>query len=226
MPLQTINNNESGLSVRTKLNTMLTELYSALNSAPIELWKVESDVLQPAVLNSVQIAVLSIITELQVANNFQVNEDGSVQILDLGGFEAGTKKGLSIDSTGKIVLSDPTGGAVPVQGTGMAVVTTATAVVDLITPTVIVTAANMNVDLSLPAAEWSKDAEVVVRKFSDDSYAVTINNTGFGVLNLHPGSGGSGNGCTTTEVGAWIRLKSDGANWYAVEFGGIWSVVV
>lgn len=225
MPFQTINNNESGLSVRTKLNTMLTELYSALFSTPVEHWLLEGSVLKPKTSNLVTIPTL-IALEFLAAENFQVNEDGSVQILDLGGFEAGTKKGLSIDSTGKIVLSDPDGGATPVQGTGMVNVFSATAVVDLISPTVVVTTVGQNVDLTLPAAEWSKDAEVVVRKFSDDAYAVTINNTGVGAVYLHPGSGGSGNGCTTTEVGAWIRLKSDGANWWAVEFGGVWSVVL
>lgn len=226
MALQIINNNESGASVRQKLNNMFTELYNSLISVPVGHWHVVLDVLKPTMVDAVQVVSLSVLNELSAANNFKVNPDGSVQILDLGGFEPGTKKGLSVDSAGKIVLSDPEAGSIPVMGTGIVTVTGAEHAVDLLHPTIIVNSSNQNVNLTLPAAEWSKDAEVVVRKFSDDFYAVTINNTGVGIVVVHPGPGGSGNGCTTNQPGAWVRLKSNGADWYVIEYGGTWSAVM
>ena len=48
MALETINNNESGLSVRTKLNSMFTELYSS-EPVPVKLINQNADTLSAVV---------------------------------------------------------------------------------------------------------------------------------------------------------------------------------
>ena len=227
-----IENNESGSSVRAKINTAFAYLYNQIIISATPLWEVigGNNRVTPTSDRDVEVPTLHAnaveTTTLSAGTNNQVQVVGNqLRCTYLGGFPQLTKP-LVVDNEGFVITGDETGqGDAPV-GRGVRYITFGEGTdVDLMRPTMLINI-NANYDIQFPEASLYNNAEVVVRKMGDNAYAVTLNT----ILDQFRHDHQVGNGITTIDPGAWVRVKAVMVSevlhqWMVVEMGGTWTII-
>ncbi len=111
MAYNELNNEESGLVIRQKINEMFAEIYTILfggddssGQTPLNLWTLFEDTLTPVDDIEVRVKLLKAIEGLNIADLFTINADGDIHITSLAPSNPGSKR-LSIDETG-LITSD------------------------------------------------------------------------------------------------------------------------
>lgn len=226
-----IEDGEPGNSVRAKINNAFQALFGA---SPTSLWEVISGSGHIKPKDNRPVDVTELEADEITTEELHAGSSSQVQVINdklrlpyLGGFE-GSSMPLIIDAEGYVQTDEEQEGDAPVgrgvmftqYGYGVSVN------FDPLRPTILVIK-DENFDIQMPAAADQNNVEAVVRKCSDNTYAVTINTIG-GETRWDDKIG---NGLTTTEMGAWVRLKSVRVSeilqyWVVVEIGGEWTIIL
>lgn len=211
MSFQQLNNGESGSVIRQKLNSMLNTLFNS----NFGLWgKINEEKIIP--LNDMPVEAPSVTVTSQL------------RVPYLGGFPE-LSKSLMVDNEGFLQVDESTEAGEATWGHGnMYLFPGNPAVsVDLQRPNIFIgQSVTANTDIQLPLAIESNTAEVYVKKLANNAYAVTINSDFDETRHNH----NVGNGITTTDPGAYIRLKAVKqseilAEWIVMEIHGTWTLI-
>lgn len=81
-----------------------------------------------------------------------------------------------------------------------------------------------NVNYFLPNASAMPNKDIVIRKDKWDNYALVVQTGGGEDLYYNGAALGAGGGVTTDNIGAWIRVKSNGTSWFVIMDSGNWEV--
>lgn len=220
-----INNEESGSSIRTKINNAMNALFGAL---PVpEFWetvpgqtsirpKDSKNILTPEIL-----ATTKVETTLVEAANLHVADDAIFDDLTFTG-DPSDRRPVVSGPDGKLHKGafEDFGGAF--TGRGSDIVTGTDKNIILSKPNVFVRTFDDDCDLILPSAATSLNAEINVVKMRDNANEARIFPDGSDAIFF---ADASGNGLITTELDAWVRLKCvGGGEWYVMSHGGTWSI--
>ena len=209
-----INNEESGSSIRTKINNAMNALFGELPIA--QFWQnvTGQNYIEPVDGKGV-VAPDAIFGDQKV----RINDDG-VRMNYLS-FTPGaySMKSLVIDEEGTVTATPFVSRNVVFADDNLALT--------LNNGAVMVFLDGKNVQINLPPAANSANAEVIIRlNKTDASYHLTVDASTSSNLwyNDHVNEVQSKQ-IRTSVKGSWVRIKSTGDIWIVVEDGGTWTYV-
>lgn len=221
---------ESGAQVRAKINDAFNELF---DSTPVNFWEQVAGTTDVIIQDERKVIVYDFEAGEVKTETFKAGSEEQVQIINnklrlmyAGGFQGDTLP-LVVDNEGFVGVDEEAEGDAPV---GRGVMFTQygygeSVSFDPLRPTILVKK-DENFDIQMPSANSQNNAEAIIRKVSDNAYAATINTIAGEVYWDEE----IGNGLTTTESGAWVKLKAVRVTeiiqyWVVVEMGGTWTLI-
>ena len=227
---ENIENDEDGGPVRSKINNAMSYLYNAVSSVVSPLWEIVAGTGNVKPTNDRGIEAPTVDTAHLTSQQITAGSAGQVQVVTnklrctyLGGFGVGTRP-LVVDSEGFVETDETSSGDTP-QGRGAVYLSLwAEFTAQINSPVMFVNLAQ-NCEIALPSPESVPNAEFEVRKLANNAYAVTLNTVIEGAMLNH----NIGDGFTTDEPGAYIRIKAVIiseiiARWVVVNKTGTWAL--